>query len=75
MLLCKLNETPMQESAYRMLKIDVFLILFAKLILYGKIRYRLLMKIDLYDTFRILEEKGHFGGPINGALKNETPMQ
>ena len=33
------------------------------------------MKIDLYDTFRILEEKGYFGNPINGALKNETPMQ
>ena len=75
MLLCKLNEIPMQESAYRMLKILFFLILFAKLILYGKIRYRLFMKIDLYDTFRILEEKGYFGNPINGALKNETPMQ
>ena len=45
------------------------------MILYGKIRYRLFMKIDLYDTFRILEEKGYFGNPINGALKNETPMQ
>ena len=33
------------------------------------------MKIDLYDTFRILEEKGYFGNPINGASKNETFMQ
>ena len=33
------------------------------------------MKIDLYDIFRILEEKGYFGNPINGALKNKTPMQ
>ena len=39
------------------------------MILYGKTRYRLFMKIDLYDTFRILEEKGYFGNPINGAPK------
>ena len=31
------------------------------------------MKIYLYDTFRILEEKGYFGGPINEAPKKWDP--
>ena len=40
--------------------VEFFLYLSQKLILYSKTRYRLSMKIDLYDTFRILEEKGYF---------------
>ena len=31
------------------------------------------MKIDLYDTFRILEEKGYFGNPINAPPKKWNP--
>ena len=34
------------------------------MILYGKTRQRLSMKIDLYDTFRILEDRGHFWLPM-----------
>ena len=31
------------------------------------------MKIDLHDTFRILEEKAYFGNPINGPSKKWDP--
>ena len=43
------------------------------MILYGKTRYRLFMKIDLYDTFRILKEKGYFGDPINAPPQKWDP--
>ena len=43
--------------------------------LYSKTLYRLPMKNELYDTFRILEEKGHFWPPMNGTSKDDTPMQ
>ena len=31
------------------------------------------MKIELFDTFRILEEKGHFYVPMNGTPKKWDP--
>ena len=42
---------------------------------YGKTRYRLPMKIEFFDTFRIFEEKDHFLEPNEWDPKNETPMQ
>ena len=64
------NGTPKKWDPYAGIGLSevknrVFFLYFSqKLILYGKTRQRLSMKIDLYDTFRILEDRGNFWLPM-----------